>query len=108
MFGRRECLDENNYANEIPGRWSAQNSNRHNHDIQCVGAAVHRVATRGDLIVYSFPKLSRVPITNFHTYPPHDSSWALRVSMAAVPVPGVLPVFFLAASSCFSCSMFLT
>lgn len=31
-----------------------------------------------------------------------------RVKIAAVPWPGVLPVFFFAASSCFSLSMFLT
>lgn len=37
-----------------------------------------------------------------------DISPPPRVNIAAVPVPGVRPVFFLAASSCFSASMLLT
>ena len=37
-----------------------------------------------------------------------DAPPSLLVRIAAVPVPGVRPVFFLAASSCFSASMFLT
>jgi len=38
---------------------------------------------------------------------PYDDPSGL-VKIEALPVPGVRPVFFLAASSTFSCSMFLT
>jgi len=42
-----------------------------------------------------------------HECSPYDDPSGL-VKMEALPVPGVRPVFFLAASSTFSCSMFLT
>jgi hypothetical protein len=60
---------------------------------------------RRSLLLYMY-KGSIEMMQNQECSPYDDPSGLVKIE--ALPVPGVRPVFFLAASSTFSCSMFLT
>jgi hypothetical protein len=70
---------------------------------QQMGEYVWQKAFHRSLLLY---KGSNEMMHNQEISPYDDPSGLVKID--ALPVPGVRPVFFLAASSTFSCSMFLT